>query len=106
MEDHHFQFIAEVDHFGRMLDSLPCHIGDVEEAIDTVEVKEDAEVGNVFNDPAANFAFVDILEHFCFFGDSFFFKKFSAGDDDVFAVGVDFEDFEVVGFDRDIHRDF
>ncbi len=25
-----FQFVAQFDHFGRMADALPCHVGDVQ----------------------------------------------------------------------------
>ena len=59
-EDHDFQFLAEVDHFGRMFDPLPCHIGNMQEAVDAIQVQEYAEVGDIFDNPFANIAFCDI----------------------------------------------
>ena len=56
MEDHHFEFLAESDHFGRMFNPLPCHVGDVEETIDAIEVEEYAEVGDIFDNAFADIA--------------------------------------------------
>ena len=85
MEDDDFEFLAELNHFGRMLDALPGHVGDVKESIDAIEVEEDAEIGDIFHDTFTNIAFVDVLKDFSFFGDTLLFQEFSARNDDVFA---------------------
>ncbi len=33
-----------------MFNTLPCHVGDMEQAVDAIEIKEYAEVGDIFND--------------------------------------------------------
>jgi hypothetical protein len=38
MQDDNFELIAELDHFRRMLDPLPGHIGNVEQSIDSVDI--------------------------------------------------------------------
>ena len=50
-----------------------------------------------FTIAVANISFMDILEHLRFAGNALFFEKFAAGDDDIFALGIDLEDFEIVG---------
>ena len=58
-----------------MLDTLPGHIGDMQEAIDAIQVKEYAEVGDVFDDAFTDIADFDVFKKFGFFGDSFSFKS-------------------------------
>ena len=38
LQNLYFQFIANVHHLGRMLDALPRHVGDVQEAVDATQV--------------------------------------------------------------------
>ena len=49
LEDAHVDLVADVDDFGRMLDALPRHVGDVQQAVDAAEVHERAVVGEVLD---------------------------------------------------------
>ena len=96
VEDHHFDFLSEFEHFVRMGDASPGHIGDVEETVNTAEVDERTEVGDVFHD-----AFADLVDFHIFkqLGAAILagcFEKFAAGNNDVSAVLIDLEDLEFV----------
>ena len=80
-----------------MLDALPCHVSNVKESVDTVEVKEDAEIGDVLDCASTDISFSNVFQELCFAGNSFIFKKLASRDDDIFALCIDLEDFKVVG---------
>ena len=48
--------IPNLNHFGRMVDSAPRHVGDVQQAINTTKVDKAAVVGDVHNDAFHNLA--------------------------------------------------
>jgi hypothetical protein len=50
LEDLGGDLVADVDHFGRMLDAAPGEIGDVQQAVDAAEIHERAVVGDVLDD--------------------------------------------------------
>src|SRR5438874_3214797 len=49
VEHHHVDFLANFEDFRRMPDSAPAHIGDMEQAVETVEIDECAEIGDVLD---------------------------------------------------------
>ena len=49
LQDFDFDFLIDGDHFGRMADTLPAHIGDVKQPVDASQVDESAEVGDVLD---------------------------------------------------------
>ncbi len=56
VQDHDFDFLVDRDHFGRMADPLPAHVGDVQQAVDAAQVDERAEVGDVLDHALAELA--------------------------------------------------
>ena len=50
------------DHFGRMLDALPRHVGDVQQAVDAAQVEERAVVGQVLDHALDDRAFLQVVE--------------------------------------------
>jgi hypothetical protein len=48
-QDADFQLITDFDHFGRMTDALPGHVGDVQQAVDAAQVQERTVVGEVLD---------------------------------------------------------
>ena len=56
VEDDDVEVLADLEHFGRMADAAPAHVGDVEQAVDAVEVDERAEVGDVLDRALADVA--------------------------------------------------
>ena len=62
LEDAHFDLVADVDDFRRMLDALPRHVGDVQQAVDAAEVDERAVIGEVLDDALDDRAFLQLVE--------------------------------------------
>ena len=56
VEHDHVNFLADLEHFRRMADAAPAHVGDVEQAVDAVEVDERAEIGDVLDRALADVA--------------------------------------------------
>jgi hypothetical protein len=62
LQDAHFDLVADLDHFGRMLDALPGHVGDVQQAVDAAEVDERAVVGEVLDRALDDRAFLQVVQ--------------------------------------------
>ena len=56
VQDLHFDFLIDGDHFGGMVDASPAHVGDVQQAVDAAQVDERAELGDVLDDALAALA--------------------------------------------------
>ncbi len=50
LEHHHLDLVADVEHFGRVVDPAPAHVGDVQQAVDAAEVDEATVLGDVLDD--------------------------------------------------------
>src|SRR5262249_11688696 len=77
------------------------HVGDVEETVDAAEVDEGAIIGDVLNHAFANFAFLQLADDFGALARTRFLEHRAAGDNDVAALTVHFQDRERL---RDIHQ--
>jgi len=72
--------------------AAPGHVGDVEQAVETVQIHKGAEFGEIF-DAAFDFGpLVEVGEKFGAFFIPLFLDQFTAGKNDVFAVLVEFND--------------
>ena len=80
-----------------MVEARPGHVGDMQEAVDAVEVHKRTEVGDVFDRADDFVADVDPAEEGLAFIRAFLLDDFAAAENDVFAILVDFDDFEIVG---------
>jgi len=95
-EDKHFERLADVEHFAGVVDAAPGHVGDVKQAVHAFEIDECAEVGDVF-DGADDFVVggngakeaLTLLA-------ALSLDDFATGENDVFALVVDFDDLEFV----------
>src|SRR5690606_27364508 len=59
-----FDFLAYLQNFRRVANTAPCHVGDVQQAIDTAEVDESAVVGDVLDYALDHSAFAEGFEQF------------------------------------------
>ena len=75
-----------------MLDAAPGNVGDVKEAVESVEIDERAEVGDVFHAALAHFALGEAFEKFALALFEVAFDEFAAGNDDVAALVGDLDD--------------
>ena len=61
LEDAHVDLVADLDDFRRMLDALPRHVRDVQQAVDAAEVHERTVVGEVLDRALDDRAFLQVL---------------------------------------------
>src|SRR5690606_1110552 len=62
-----------------------------QQAVNSTQIHERSEVGDVFHDAFADLAVLDFREEFAFHLRPLFFDQAAAGNDDVFAGIVDFQ---------------
>ena len=96
-EDFDFEFLIDLEHVAGMIDAAPAHVGDVQQAVDTAEVDEGAEVGDVLDGALADFADGQAVEGLALQLLALLLDHLAAGDDDVAAFFVDLEDDGVDG---------
>ena len=92
MQDHHFEFLVDLDHLGRMADATPTHVGDVQQAVDAAQVHEGTEVGDVLDDTLAKLAFNQVRQQGLLQLLTLDFDQSSARDHDVATGFVDLQD--------------
>ena len=92
VQDHHLEFLVDLDHLGRMADATPAHVGDVQQAVDAAQVHERTEVGDVLDDALAKLAFDQFRQQGLLHLFALDFDEPSARDHDVAASLVDFQD--------------
>jgi hypothetical protein len=80
-----------------MADAAPAHIGDMEQAVDAVEVDEGAEVGDILDRALADVARGHFGQELLAAFGAFLFDQFAARQDDVLAFLVDLDDLEIIG---------
>ena len=88
--------LSDLEDFGGMADAAPAHVGDVEQSVQTIEIDERAEVGDILDG-----AFADVARGH--FGQqlraalvAFLFNQLAPGQNDVLPVLIDFDDLEIV----------
>ena len=77
-----------------MRDTLPRHVGDVQQAVDAAQVHERAVVGDVLDHTFADFAFQQLADQFGALFGAGFLEDGAARDDDIAARAVHFQDGE------------
>ena len=95
VENHDFDFLTKLEHFGRVVDALVAHVGDVEEAVYAAQVNECTEVGDVLDDTLADLTLFEGFENVATLLVAFFFENHTARHDDVTAGLVDLDNLEV-----------
>ena len=88
------QFVADIDHFGRMTDAFPGHVGDVQQAVNAAQIDECAVIGEVLDHTGDDGAFGQAFQHLLAFGAVFGFNHGTARNNDVVALAVELDDFE------------
>ena len=56
VEDLHLDVLLDLDALGRMADSPPTHVRDMQQPVQAAQVDEDAEIGDVLDHALANLA--------------------------------------------------
>ena len=94
LDDLHLDRVADRQHLGRVVDALPAHVGDVQQAVDAAEVDERAVVGDVLDHAFAGLRPRPGSDQLGALLGAGFFQHGAAGDDDVAAAAVHLEDLE------------
>ena len=97
VQHHHVNVLADLEDFGGVADAAPAHVGDVEQAVNAVEINEGAEIGDILDGALADVAGGHFGEELGALVVALLFDQFAAGEDDVLAFLVDFDDLELVG---------
>ena len=79
-----------------MADAAPAHVGDVEQAVNAVQVNERAEIGDVLDRALADVAGGHFAQDLRALLGAFGLDQFAAREDDVLPLLVDLDDFEFV----------
>ena len=108
LEDPHVDLFADLHHLGRMLDALPGHVGDVQQAVDAAEVHERAVIGEILHHTLDRCAFLQVIEKRRALRAVFLLDHRTARYHDVVALLVELDDFEferlVLEIGRIAHR--
>ena len=101
LDDLDLHLLADIEHFGRVIDAPPRDVGDVQQAVDAAEVDERAVVGDVLHDAVDDLAFFEVLHQFLTLLGAGLFQHGAAGDDDVAAAAIHLQDLELL---RHVHQ--
>jgi hypothetical protein len=85
------------ERFGRMVDAPPGDVGHMQQAIHAAEVHEGAIIGDVLHDTIQDHAFLEALDEFAALFRTGFFQNGAAGDNDIAARAIHFQDLERLG---------
>ena len=100
-DDLHLHGVADVQNLGRVVDALPRHVGDVQEAVDAAQVDERAVIGDVLDDAVDNLALFELGHDLGALLGAGFLKHGAARDHDIAAPAIHFQDLEGL---RHIHE--
>ncbi len=102
LEDLHLELLADAHDLGRVLDALPCHVGDVQQAVDAAEVHERAVVGEVLDDALEHRALLQVLQQRLALGAVLVLDDRAPRHDHVVALLVELDDLELerLAFER------
>ena len=92
VEDHDLDLVVDPEPLAGVLEPLPAHVGDVQEAVDAAEVDERAEVGEVLDRAGPDLADGDLGHELLAEGDALGLDQAATREDDVPPVLVDRED--------------
>ena len=90
-----FNFVANRQHFGRVLHATPCQVGDVQQAVDTAQVNECTVVGDVLDDTLDDCAFFQVFQQGLAVGTLRCFQHSAAGNHHVVALAIQLDDLQL-----------
>ena len=104
LQDAHIDLVADLDDFGRMLDALPRHVGDVQQAVDAAQVDERTVVGEVLDRAAHDRAFLQVVHQRAALGGELLLDDRTPRDHDVIALLIELDDLELERLVLEIRR--
>src|SRR5438128_2240396 len=101
LDDLHLDLLPDVEHLGRVIDAPPGDVGDVEQPVDAAEIDEGSVVGDVLDHAVDDLALFEVLHQLLALLGPGLLEHGAAGDDDVAAAAIHFEDLERL---RHVHQ--
>mmetsp|Transcript_31925 Transcript_31925/g.41069 ORF Transcript_31925/g.41069 Transcript_31925/m.41069 type:complete len:208 (+) Transcript_31925:12-635(+) len=98
LDDLNFDRVANIDDLAWVIDALPAHVSDVQEAINAAKINERTVIGDVLDDAFAGIAFVHIANDFRALLGTALFEDGTARDNNVAARAVHFQNCEWLNF--------
>ncbi len=95
VQNHHFQLLANLDHLARMLDAAPAHVRDVQQTVESIEIDEHTEIGDVLRVAQAYLARLDRRQQLALLHAQTFLDQLATRHDDVAALFVDLKNLEI-----------
>src|SRR5690606_29503756 len=92
--DLHLDRLTDVEDFGRMVDAAPCHVGDVQQAVDAAEVDERTVVGDVLDHAFHDLTLFEVLDDLGALLGTALLQHGAARHHDVAATAIHLEDLE------------
>ncbi len=94
LDDLDLHLLADIEHLGGMIDPPPGDVGHVQQTVDAAEIDEGAVVGDVLDHAVDDLALFEILHQLVALFGARFLEHSAAGDDDVAAPAIHFENLE------------
>ena len=91
-ENEDLDFLAGLQHFGGVAEASPGHIGHVEKAVETIQIDEGPELGQIFDAAFDLGALIEVGEELGAFLVALFFDEFATGKNHIFAILIQFDD--------------
>ena len=102
VEDLDVDRCTDVDHLGRMPDAAPGHVGDVQQAVESAQVDERTEVGDVLDLAFAHLPDQELPDQRLAFCLALGLENHAARHDDVPAALVELDDLELVDLANEV----
>src|SRR5262249_55723520 len=93
-DDLYIDLLPDMQDFRRMIDAFPGNVGDVQKTIYTAQIDEGSVIGDVFDDALEHLAFLEAGDEFGAGFGAAFLQYGAAGDDDIAARAIHFQDLE------------
>ncbi len=104
LEDAHVDLVADLDDFRRMLDALPRHVRDVQQAVDATEIHERTVVGEVLDRALDDRAFLQVVHESAALCGELLLDDGTTRNDDVIALLIELDDLELERLVLEVRR--
>ena len=97
LDDAHLDRLANIEHFGRVVDAAPCNVGDMQQAVNAAQVHESTVIGDVLDGTVDDLAFFKVgHDHMTLLGAALF-ENSAARHNNVATAAVHLENDEGLG---------
>src|SRR5215203_727827 len=94
LDDLDLHRVADVEHFGRVIDEPPGDVGDMQQAVDAAEINERTVIGDVLDKAVDHLTFFEVLHQLLALLGAGLFENRAARHHDVAAAAIHLEDLE------------